>query len=422
MNRSLKGLGFILFIAGSLTWKILGVGQEKTRENEVTLPENNIVNVLAKEKKDRLSRLKVNGERLLASNGTSEEVSEEEDLNFPSKKKKKEKDKKKRKDKKSRSQKRKSLSSSKKGESKNNTESESDEKSTQTYGITSQLSRLPSNNIELSENTTDPLEEKNKGTEQETSNGKNSLGENIFVTSRKEKTTFSLAEEEVVLFLDVKKGNGDHIEDAEIKASVFNEDGHLVSDILYLKDSDGESYRANYSPKEESNESTGDFLVKISVSETGKELNPTKLIETFSVNYRKSLFKKRVKSFVNDKKNLEVQAKYQVLEDGIYIIEGTLYDQSNRPIAYGEGIKQLTKKTQWVSLEFHGFLFYDRKANGPFYLKNVSLSFVKPNLTTESGRVDSPNHKTMPYKYSDFNNQPFVNITIQEKMKSLTHN
>ncbi|MBZ2180990.1 MAG: hypothetical protein K7J47_25190, partial [Acidobacteria bacterium] len=76
------------------------------------------------------------------------------------------------------------------------------------------------------------------------------------------------------------------------------------------------------------------------------------------------------------------------------------------PIAWAENALELTPGRHRIPLRFHGLIFHEKGAKGPFLLKYVSLS----NTTTFPGskcRIVKDAYSTRPFDRSVFTNQPF---------------
>jgi titin len=104
--------------------------------------------------------------------------------------------------------------------------------------------------------------------------------------------------------------------------------------------------------------------------------------------------------------DLEIEAEVDIEENGRYHLEASLYSEAGEPIAWAENALELTPGRHRIPLRFHGLIFHEKGAKGPFLLKYVSLS----NTTTFPGskcRIVKDAYSTRPFDRSVFTNQPF---------------
>lgn len=104
--------------------------------------------------------------------------------------------------------------------------------------------------------------------------------------------------------------------------------------------------------------------------------------------------------------DLEINADVEIAGTGRYHLEASLYTEDGRPIAWAQNAMELPPGRHRIPLLFHGLIFSEKAANGPFLLKYVSLS----NTTQFPGskaRIVQDAYVTQPFQPAAFTNQPF---------------
>jgi len=297
-------------------------------------------------------------------------------------------------------------------------------------------SLLPSNLTPFGNKSSDPLEKKNNETivtSQNSVSGTNVNGNNnnhnnndeevdlnIYAVASKEKSAYVANEDPIELYFEAY--NKDVRIPAQVKAEVFNEDKELVTTLAYREVSPLKYLTTFENPYEFSDTPEGKYFVKIqATAKTDKSVSKKiNMIESFSINSKKSRFSGSVNDMLTSQGNLLVNVAYRVYVSGTYLIQASLYDNAGKMIAFYEEPMHLERASQVViPLEFHGYFFYLRKLNGPFNLKNISLSYVNSNLTNEVGGVNTPNYVTKNYQWTEFNQSPYENTQIRDKIKSI---
>ena len=242
----------------------------------------------------------------------------------------------------------------------------------------------------------------------------------IYAVSSKDKSAYVANEEPIELYFEAY--NKDARIPAEVKANIYNEEKKLVTTLAYKEVSPLKYVTTFENPYEFTNTPEGKYFVKIQAT-TKAHKSVTKkinMVESFSINSKKTRFGGSVSDTLNASGNLQINVPYRVYVSGTYLIQASLYDNAGKIIAFYEEPMHLERASQVIiPLEFHGYFFFQRKLNGPFNLKNISLSYVNSNLTNEVGGVNSPNYITKNYQWTEFNPNPYDNTEVKDKMKSI---
>ena len=251
---------------------------------------------------------------------------------------------------------------------------------------------------------------------------------NLQLKGWKDKEHYIIAEDEVTLYLEVYD-KGQKISAASVEADIYNAQKELVTKVSYQNVGDN-TYAAIFNLGSGLTENAaGKYYVAVK-AEIGEEGVVAKkgsgstnkmahLFDTFSYQFRKAKFRNRITDELTSDKNLLFKARFNVYEEGQYIIQGTLYDKDNKLVALSEKPLELSVGTHWVPLEFYGYLFHDQKLNGPYYLKNIALNFVKKNLASVNHELNQPNYKTQEYQWEQFNSVPYNNSVMQYKVNQI---
>ena len=182
---------------------------------------------------------------------------------------------------------------------------------------------------------------------------------------------------------------------------------------LDFKRSSEGSYQATISAE---NLDFGGHMVKVSATFAGQEL---KTINQFKLMRQYYTFKGVKGGTLDSQGNLTFDVQFDVEEKGAYLLEGTLY-KKDKIIAIAENTVRLGEGEQRVPLKFHGHLFYKRRLDGPFKLKNLQFSYVNENLETHgNAKLIKPQFLSKKYAWDQFNNQPYFNETIGQKLEEM---
>ena len=104
--------------------------------------------------------------------------------------------------------------------------------------------------------------------------------------------------------------------------------------------------------------------------------------------------------------DLEISAEVEIVGTGRYHLEASLYTEDGRAIAWAQNAMELPPGRHRIPLLFHGLIFSEKSAYGPFLLKYVSLS----NTTQFPGakaRLVQDAYITQPFQPAAFTTQPF---------------
>jgi len=242
----------------------------------------------------------------------------------------------------------------------------------------------------------------------------------IYAVSSKDKSAYVANEDSIDLYFEAY--NKDVRIPAEVKANIYNEEKKLVTTLAYKEVSPLKYATTFENPYEFTSTPEGKYFVKIqATTKTSKSVaQKINMVESFSINSKKTRFGGSVSDTLNASGNLQINVPYRVYVSGTYLIQASLYDNAGKIIAFYEEPMHLERASQVIiPLEFHGYFFFQRKLNGPFNLKNISLSYVNSNLTNEVGGVNSPNYITKNYQWTEFNPNPYENTEVRDKIKSI---
>lgn len=87
---------------------------------------------------------------------------------------------------------------------------------------------------------------------------------------------------------------------------------------------------------------------------------------------------------------------------GIFRIDGNLFDSSGLPFGWARFEGQLPQGRALISLRYYGLLFHDSQAVGPYLLKNLHGSRLRPG--------DIPHKEDMPELASDYQTNTFYEL------------
>ncbi len=226
---------------------------------------------------------------------------------------------------------------------------------------------------------------------------------------------FLIQENPVELFLEVSSKDV-KVPIISAEATIYNSKHVAYKTIKYVATSEKTySYKATLPVSESATEDIqGNYYAKITI--TTKDNQTIHKFDSFSLQYRKASFvKNHISSRLSRNKDLSFRVKYKVYQSGQYIVMGTLYNSDNQLVAIKESPVKLSRGSRWVDFDFHGFKFYNEKRSGPFKLKNITLSYVKPNLSTVNEEYITVNHITSDYKWDEFNPIPYTDAYAKEK-------
>lgn len=99
--------------------------------------------------------------------------------------------------------------------------------------------------------------------------------------------------------------------------------------------------------------------------------------------------------------HLNIDAEFDVSKAGTYHIQGSLYSDDGEAIGWAQTRVTLQPGIQRVPLRFYGKLFCDRKADGPYLLKNFAYANVGLMPGPRSGNVQNV-FRTGDYDASQF--------------------
>ncbi len=286
-----------------------------------------------------------------------------------------------------------------------------------TIGVYSKMAQYPLTSTPLDPKTkSDPLTKKYDNSN--AGQGTVTTADGLTVRKWKDKMHFIASEEKVELFLEVKD-RGEKAE-AVIDAVVYDPNNNEVGKLAYNFDQVTGAYKAVFAPNIR-DLVFGKYLVRIKAGRKNSRAGEGSayLIESFSLQDRKSRFTKNVNVDLTKHGDLLVKANYEIYEEGDYILEGTLYNLMGEPVAWAEKPITLATGTKWIPLEFHGYIFYKNQYSGPFVLRHLSLNYVKKNLSIINAGLSFPYYKTPKWHWKQFNKNPYDNVIMKEKIRKL---
>ena len=241
----------------------------------------------------------------------------------------------------------------------------------------------------------------------------------VLASSEHEKYNYVIGEDDITFKVGISGKDGRV--PVNVEGEVFNEKKEYVTTLQYFEDDDL-TYMANFvAPDMNDSDLAGNYFVKIKATShnKGENIASAYMFDSFSLQYRNYKFKRRIKEKLTINGDLEFNLYYQIYKTGNYIIQGTLYDKSDNPIAFVERPYELKKGRQWINIDFHGFLLSSQKISGPLILKHLSLKYVKNNFLTESSGLETPKFETKSYHWSEFNPYPDYNVVYGQKLMAL---
>lgn len=141
----------------------------------------------------------------------------------------------------------------------------------------------------------------------------------------------------------------------------------------------------------------------------------------FQLNKSLVEFVKANSADIDPEGNLVFSNYFNFLEAGTYLIEGTLYTDENQLIGKSQSILKVDQGIHPVELNFYGYLLFQRKESGNFFLKNIQINQVDERLVTRGNYAKQINQRTPHLTWEQFNSKPYNNDLIQEKLSLLDH-
>ncbi len=236
----------------------------------------------------------------------------------------------------------------------------------------------------------------------------------IEIKSWKNKNYFIYGEDTVELFATIKSMGGETLP-ASIQGQVFTAHNNHIGTITYNLNQSG-IYHGAFQPTLKSTDSLGNFHVKLNIKIGNRNV---KMIESFSLNTRKATYRNRISYKITEDKNISFKALFRISEPGIYLFQGSLYDANDRLIGISEIPLELGRGNAWVNLDFHGNIFYAKKINGPFTLKNMAIFQVREDLSSHGQEMIQTNLTTEYHGWEEFNSNSATNDLIHGKISDL---
>jgi hypothetical protein len=111
--------------------------------------------------------------------------------------------------------------------------------------------------------------------------------------------------------------------------------------------------------------------------------------------------------------DLAVDAEVEVAANGRFHIEGSLYAEDGRPLAWAQTTEALPPGLQWMRLPFFGLILREREVDGPYVLRYVALSTTTQMPNAKNDLVENA-YVTASYAAAAFRDQPFNDPNLLE--------
>ncbi|BBM00691.1 hypothetical protein [Microbulbifer sp. GL-2] len=107
---------------------------------------------------------------------------------------------------------------------------------------------------------------------------------------------------------------------------------------------------------------------------------------------------------VTSEGDLLVEAEVEILEQGRFYFRASLYNDEQSPIGVDQHAAELTVGRHWIPFDFFGLMIRDKEQDGPYLVKQLSISRVTVPRTE---RRFEPGYYTGRYSLDQFNDKPY---------------
>ncbi len=212
--------------------------------------------------------------------------------------------------------------------------------------------------------------------------------------------------------LEIMKDNKRVVADA-IVAEVYNPSG-VKERVLQFDRDENKIYSSVYDVSGSADTEFGRYLVKLSVDVGNVTIDK---IDTFSLDIRLAKFQNSVKASITADADLQLRPKFKVYRYGNYLVQASLYDSAGTFIAYQEVVAKMDARNSSPNIVYPGKIFHDNKIDGPYVLKNLSISYVDSNLKITRQEQVKPLFKTEKYSWNEFRSSAVSNEVISNKIE-----
>ncbi|MFA0810480.1 hypothetical protein [Microbulbifer epialgicus] len=112
---------------------------------------------------------------------------------------------------------------------------------------------------------------------------------------------------------------------------------------------------------------------------------------------------------VTSEGDLLVEAEVEILERGRFYFRASLYNDEQTPIGVLQYAAELPVGRHWIPFEFYGLMIRDKEQDGPYLVKQLSISRVTVPRTE---RLFQPGYYTERYNIEQFNDTPYRELDL----------
>ncbi|GAA5446066.1 hypothetical protein Misp06_04274 [Microbulbifer sp. NBRC 101763] len=105
--------------------------------------------------------------------------------------------------------------------------------------------------------------------------------------------------------------------------------------------------------------------------------------------------------------NLLIEAEVEILEQGRFYFRASLYNDEQSSIGTTQNALQLPPGRHWIPFDFYGLMIRDADQDGPYLVKQLSISRVTVPRTE---RLFEPGYYTERYSLEQFNDTPYKEL------------
>ena len=115
---------------------------------------------------------------------------------------------------------------------------------------------------------------------------------------------------------------------------------------------------------------------------------------------------------------LTIEAEVKITKAGYFHLQGSVYGQNNKALAWAQAASELQPGTHWIALNYYGYIFREVNAKGPYSLKYVTLSRTGI-IPPMKGRLIENAYQTSSYDPSSFTDKPYNNENYLNQLANM---
>lgn len=104
--------------------------------------------------------------------------------------------------------------------------------------------------------------------------------------------------------------------------------------------------------------------------------------------------------------DLVIEAEIEVLAEGRFHLEGSLYDSGERPLAWAQVAADLPPGRAWLELRYFGLILHESGVDGPYVLRYTALTTASQMPNAKNNVLENA-HRTGAYAAADFSDAPY---------------